>query len=366
MDQEQLNNQQQPVTPPTQEVPGVVNSNATQVGSSGGKKKLFVVLAIIATILLLVGGSAAAYFLVYLPNKPENVLAQALYNTASRSEVKSAKFDGTLKVSGENLPEKLGDIDLNASMAQNGDFDLSISTDLDGATLTGEVRAIGENDTYLKINGLKNIDKIIKSLNLDNADSKETLSLISPLFGKLDDQWIKIDQTSDQITGGATNTLDVLDLSKEDADKVAQAYLDNPVIQITEVMADEDVNGEDSFHYKTTINKDNYVAFLNAIKDANIEKLKVDQSEIEVIKDQDFSKLNLEIWVKKSDKTINQIKVSGTEDNVNIEFRLAITNINEDIKIEVPEGAKTIEEIFSSSFTPTSTTPSSPLLESSI
>jgi len=87
--------------------------------------------------------------------------------------------------------------------------------------------------------------------------------------------------------------------------------------------------------------------FLTELKDANVSALKVEQSDIEAAKDEDFSKINLEIWVRKSDKTINQILVSGEAEGASVELRIALTAINEPVTIEAPEGAKTFEELFS-------------------
>ncbi len=342
----QQNNPNQPVAPPPSEVPGVENTNSTQAPTAkGSKRKLVIALIAVIAVLVLAAGSAAAYFMVYLPNTPENVLLQGLYNTASKSELKSGKMDGTLKVSGEGVPGSLGEIDLTASFAENGDVGATLSTDFDGNTLTGEYRMIGD-DTYLKLDGLKDLDKILASFDIQDPDVNQSLVLFAPFLEKIDGQWIKADASSEQITGGATGSLDVLDMSEEDANKVAEIYQKHPVIEITEVMADEQVNGEDSKHFKTKINKENYVMFLTELKDANIQSLKVEQSDIESAKDQDFSKITLEIWVRKSDKTINQVLISGEAEGVAIELRIALSAINEPVTIEVPEGAKTFEELF--------------------
>lgn len=341
------NDPNRPVTPPPAAVPGVENTNSTQApAAKGSKRKLVVILIAVVIALVLLASSAAAYFMVYLPNTPENVLLQGLYNTASKSELKSGKLDGTLKVSGQDIPAALGDIDLTASFAESGDVGLTLSTDFDGNSLTGEYRMIGD-DTYLKLNGIKNLDKILASFDVQDPDINQTLVLFAPFLEKIDGQWIKADASSDQITGGATGSLDVLDMSEEDANKVADIYQKYPVIEITEVMADEQVNGEDSKHFKTKINKENYVKFLTELKDANVSALKVEQSDIEAAKDEDFSKINLEIWVRKSDKTINQILISGETEGTTVELRIALTAINEPVTIEVPEGAKTFEELFS-------------------
>lgn len=345
--QSSQNDPNKPVTPTPTAVPGVENTNSTQAPEAkGSKRKLVIVIIAIAVFLLLAGGSAAAYFLVYLPNTPENVLLQALYNTTSKSELKSGKLDGTLKVSGGEIPPALGDIDVTASFAENGDMGATLSTDFDKNTLTGEYRMIGK-DTYVRLDGLKNLDKILASFDIKDDDVNQTLVLFAPFLEKIDGQWIKADASSDQLTGGATGSLDVLNLSEEDGNKVAEIYQKYPVIEITEVLADEQVNGEDSKHFTARINKENYVAFLTELKDANVSALKVEQSDIEAAKDEDFSKINLEIWVRKSDKTINQVLISGDAEGTKIELRVALTAINEPVTIEVPEGAKSFEELFS-------------------
>ncbi len=346
----QVNNDpNKPVTPPPTSVPGVENISGTQLPPNLKKssKKPLLIIGLVLFFLALLAGSAAAYFMVYLPSKPENVLLQALYNSTNSSEVKSAKVDGTLKISGKGVPPSLGDIDLTASMAENGDSQATISTDFDGVSLTAEFRVIGESDLYFKLNGVKDLDKILKSLNLDDADSRQTISLFAPILEKLDDQWVKTDSTSDQLTGGLTGNLDILNLTKEESDKVAEIYKNNPVLEITEVLPEEEVNGEPSYHYKIAINKENYVAFLTELKDANIGKLKVEQSDIESAKDMDTSKLNIEVWINKTSKSVNQIKLSGSEDDVNMELRIAITDVNQPVTVEVPEDAKSFEEIFS-------------------
>lgn len=331
-----------PISPSTP-----VNVPPNKPVKTGGNKKPILIVGIVLAVLVLLGGSAAAYFLVYLPNKPENVLLQALYNMTSKSELKSAKIDGTLKASGKDMPKQLGDVDVTASLAENGDIAATVSTDFDGTTLSAEVRMIGKSETYLKLNGVKNVDKILTSLNINDDDTQQALALFGPMIAQLDNQWVKADQTSDQITGSSSSALSVLDLSQQDGDKVAEIYQKHPVIEIKEVLADEDVNGESSKHFKVGVNKDNYVAFLTELKDANINKLKVEQSDVDAAKDLDSSKVNLEVWIKKSDKTINQVLISSSEDGVNLELRIAVKDINKEVKVEKPEGAKTFEEIFS-------------------
>ena len=308
------NNQNPPVTPPAQAAPGVQNTNSTQaVPPKNNKKKVGIIVGLIIAVLL-IAGSAAAYFFAYLPNTPENVLLQGLYNTLSREEVKSGKVDGTLKLSGDNIPEQLGDIDVVASFAENGDIGATISTSLNENTYTAEIRQIGEGETYTKFNGLNNLDDVLNAFNSGSTETNQTLQLFAPILSKLDDQWIRADETAREVTGDSTELLNATNLSNEDADKVAEIYQRNPIIEIVEVMPDDEVNGESSKHFKTKINKDNYVNFLSELKEANIDGLTVEQSDIEAAKDEDFSKFSQEIWVKKSDKTINQVLFTGEDD----------------------------------------------------
>src|SRR4051812_9502094 len=51
------------------------------------KKQLAIGLAIMVALL---GGSAAAYFGYYMPNKPQNILAQAVSNTLQQHQITSS------------------------------------------------------------------------------------------------------------------------------------------------------------------------------------------------------------------------------------------------------------------------------------
>lgn len=340
------NDPNQPVTPqaPVSGVPGQVSG--TQAVPVKKSKKKAIIISIIIFILLLVGGGAA-YAFAYLPNTPENVLLRALYNTTSRSEVKSGNIDGTLKVSGEGVPEQLGDINVKASLSESGDYSALISADLSGSELSLEARTIEQKDNYIKLDGLDKLGVIAKSFGQDDKETVAMLEALGPALARLNNKWIQLDESSGQVTGDAENTLDVLNLKQEDSDKVAEAYQKYPVIQIKEVLDDEDVNGEASYHYRVVLDKDNYVAFLGELKDANIESLKVEQADIDAAKNDDLSKLNLEVWIKKADRTINQVLLSGEEDGTKAELRLALTNVNQQINIDRPEDATKFEDIFS-------------------
>lgn len=336
----------QPATPQASQVPGAETISGTQLPPKLKKshKKPLTILGVIVLALVVLGGSAAAYFMVYLPSKPENVLLQALYNSASGDEVKSGKIDGTIKLTGEGAPLALGDIDITASYSDSGDVAATISTDIDGSKLSAEYRMIDEKDNYIKLDGLKNVEKIIKSLDIEE-NSTLSYNLIATMFSGIDGKWIALGAASDQVTGGATGLLSDSNLSQEDTDKVAELYQQNPILQIKEVMADEDINGEASYHYKVEINKDNLVAFLEDVKAENIKGLPVEQSLIESAKDMDTSKTNVEIWINKSEKLVNQIMISGSENGTNLELRIAMTDINEPVSIETPVGAVKFEEL---------------------
>lgn len=349
----------QPVTPQANQVPGVDKISGTQLPPNLKKshKKPLTILGVIVLALVVLGGSAAAYFMVYLPSKPENVLLQALYNSASGDEVKSGKIDGTLKLTGEGAPLALGDIDITASYSDSGDVAATISTDIDGSTITAEYRMIDEKDNYIKLDGLKNIDKIMKSLGTSEAANDDYTDFILTMLSGIDGKWISLGAASDQITGGATGLLSDSNLSQEEADKVAELYQKNPILQIKEVMADEDINGEASYHYKVEINKDNLVTFLEEVKAENIKGLPVEQSLIESAKDMDVSKTNVEIWINKSEKLVNQIMISGSEDGMNLELRIAMTGVNEPVSIEAPVDAVKFEELLGGALGGASATP---------
>lgn len=347
LDNLERNEPVKPAVITAEQVPGAEKVSGTQLPPNLKKshKKPLMILGIVILALVVLGGSAAAYFMVYLPNKPENVLLQALYNSSSRDEVKSGKIDGTVKLSGEGVPLPLGDIDITASYSDSGDVTASISTDIAGSTVTAEYRMIDEKDNYIKLDGLKNIDKIMKSLGTAESQNDDYTKFIVNMLSEIDGQWIALGAASDQVTGGATGLISKSNLSQEDSDKIAELYQKSPVLEIKEVMADEDVNGEASYHYEVEINKENLVTFLTELKSENIDGLPIEQSMIESAKDMDTSKTKIEIWINKADKLVNQILISGSEDGANLELRLAMTGINQPVSIEAPEGAVKFEEL---------------------
>jgi hypothetical protein len=240
-------------------------------------KKIALVLAV---LILLGGGSAAAYFGYFVPNKPPNVWRTALTNTGKGYD-KLSQY-ATTKKDSKGLSTK-GSFKFGGILASDGAFSglsdnkngqFSGSVSAAGLKINYEVRAINSTgntpDIYFKINGVQGLGSLVGGY----VDESEKATITKALNG-LNGQWYFIDHTLfDQFSQG-TNT--DFQISSKDVNEILKAvgdaskqYLftnDNTkmAIVVKQYVGKEKQDGNNVYHYKVGVNKDNLQAYNKAL-----------------------------------------------------------------------------------------------------
>lgn len=304
------------------------------------RKKRWMLIGLIAGIVaLLFGGAAAAYFGYYLPNQPENILKSALVNSFSKDKASSLHFTGTAQIS-DTATEDGYTIDVTGAMSQEGKLNLSANIDALVATVTFDLRSADGKSYFLKLGGLEGAPELLAQ----SGDA--SLQAYGPILAALNDQWYEINQSLiEQLTG---TTLETGSLTAADLQKLGQAYDQHPFLAVKETLASETINGRDSYHYKVTVDKTKLKAFVQAVKEAGIDSLKLTQEGVDAfngsLADVDFSKYPIDVWIAKDDLLFMQVAFKTEENGSKLDLKLTITDYNKPVEVEEPEDAKSIME----------------------
>lgn len=339
----QVIGQQQTTTPS-------VNATNQQIGSSLGgpipskKRGKIVKLFLIALIalILLGGGSAGAYFGYVVPNKPENKLQKALFNSLSKQEL-SSKGDMTFDYSDEASPIKSMKLSFDtqfdgAASSISGDFELSIS----GVKIPISVRMVDKN-FYIKIGDLTSL---LAALQLSDA-SVEYGDIFSLLTEEIADKWIEIDDTLIKQVGlNPDDCVFGTSLSSEDLKKLEEAYSKNRFFTIQSTSS-EAVDGATSTKFVLNANEAKAKEFEKSLKDLTITKqlekcsqpddTQSNGADQEVKDENPLMNYEMAVWVDSGTNLINKFEFKAKDKDVQGSISAKISY--KAVDITKPEGA---------------------------
>ncbi len=320
------------------------------------KKKLIVGLIVaVASGLLLLSGGVAAYYLTAA--KPENILKQALANSLDPTKAKTVKFSGSMMAKPADEDMTLRANFEGAGDNQSGAMMLSANMDAMVTKVTMDVRSVDGKTLYLKVGGLKGLPELLAAgsgaalpdgVAAEDVQRPEMamLGVLGPLIESLNDQWIEVSESILQDGAGVPDTGSLTDA---DRTKLAELYDQHTFLTVREKLADEEIKGDKSYHYKAGIDKEKLKSFVSAVKDARIESLKLEEKEVrefnELVDKADFNALGFEVWVSKDSKMIRQVAVKYEKDGDKLDVRVTIDSYNEEVKVEKPAEAKSLLEL---------------------
>jgi hypothetical protein len=311
------------------------------------KKRMGMMALIIGGVLaLLLGAGAAAYFGYYLPKQPDNVLKAALVNSFSKDTVESVAFEGEVKSQETTGEERAISGTFTGAVDHEGKFDMSMKLDVFITNLTLDMRSVDGKTFYVRVGGLEGLPELL------SASGDPTAQMYGPLLDSINNQWYEINES---LINEYTNMgFELGSLTEQDLQKIASAYEQHPFFVVKETLADENIKGTDSYHYKVVVDEDKLEAFVKALKDANLDGLKLDQQNLDdfsnMLNSVDFSKHPFDVWIAKDTKLFTQFMYSMTEDDATLTMRLTITDYNKPVEVEKPEDAKSILEVLSNYF----------------
>lgn len=274
-------------------------------------------------VLILAGGSAAAYFTQVVPNRPDNVLLQALANSMN-AKVTPQTFKGSLNSVDYQIA-------MSGGVGTNGAYSLLADATINGETARIESLSADGKSLYVRGNSIA----ALLSAPTTNADSlaQTMLDLYAPLLKQMDGQWYQF--------GSPVKTM-----SKADAAKLAAIYREHTFLSISSIQKDEVVNGIDSYHYQVTIEKEALRNFLIALRNARIANFNVSLDKLSLLNDTirkaDFIKHPIDVWIGKDNKRIDQVAF-----NVNgISLQMSFSDFGKPYNVTAPTAAKPSSDIY--------------------
>lgn len=311
---------------------------STELSKPDKKFSKSLLIALLAVIIL-GAGAAFAYVGVVLPNKPENILSKAATNLITAS---SLKFSGQLELTSADAPlsrpvEFSGSSDVTDPTNVKAEATVTIPTPI--TTVTTSVRML-DDYAYVKLDGLSGLDTLLGAYG-DSFSSSSISNLIKSVNGS----WYEFDLAT---LGGSTGISTLPDVGTIDIQAQTDAYEANPFVVLVDKLADEKVDNVDSYHFMVRIDKDALKAMVQSLQDSKSDELKLPSDEFNSLTDlidgmNDSSQA--EVWINKSDKTINQIKLSSGQGSDAFTLIIQLSNYNQPLNIEKPQNTKTLLEL---------------------
>jgi hypothetical protein len=297
------------------------------------------VLTIIAAVVVLAGASAAAYVGVVVPNKPQNVLRNALINTI---QARQSTVKGSFEGSSSGVAYKVAD-----TMSQNSDAkaaDIKLDITVTGVTFPIEGR-LADKNIYVKVGDLSTITSLL------NAASPQAGDLAKSLSSKLSNQWIVIDSTLLKQAGADCSLNVSWGITKADTKVLSDAYSKHQFVVVKAAGSDV-VNGKKVAKYNVTLDNDKSSAFGN---DKSLDNLSLAKSLTKCDKSATHSAVTaykgnhkttaLTVWVDKGSKRI--AKVAYQVNSGNSKGTLTGTFDYGNVSIQAPTGAKPAVQVLS-------------------
>jgi len=346
------------------------------VGASAPKSKTKIVLISILTLILvlLVGTGVFGYF--YL--KPESLLQRFVTKaTKVKSFSYEGKFSAEVKDFGgiqkltqsatnqlaKNIVDSPNIAGVNTEKAQSDS--LSGSQNIQSSiTYAGDIDTNDINNPSVRIRVSTNVNAEVlggaQTLTFESRlinkvvyfrmekwpDIKtEDLAFINQYMKTLEGQWISMDVSSEMPAPGQK-------VSDEDLKIVTSALKANNPFKLVNTIPIAWYNNQPVYYYKFTIDKTKIVDFVNSLE--KDESFKMDATEIADVEKEieNVSMPTGEMWFGLFDSMLYKINFAWSYNDtqmlqlsIDMNSETSFKNYNAKITVEVPTGAKTIEEI---------------------
>lgn len=319
----------QPITP----APSPQSAAPTPMG--GGKKNKGLLIGIIAAAVLLIAGAGWAVYALFLAATPDSLMKDALKNL---SQANTIAVDFSLSGPG-------------------ADISGNVAATTDSANKNSEaILTFGEGDKSIALRILTVDDSLfLKASNVELAAPLLALYSGSSAFGSsefiealknINGIWFEItkEQLDTAFEDSATPT--TTPPTTDDLKKVLQIYDQHPFVKPDKVYPDEAVKGRQSAHFSLVIDKQKQVAFLEALKAANIDSIKLTDEEIAKIKESsDTQTGSLEVWIARDTKTFTKVKLVGPVQDQEVTVTLTAASPPSFDALERPTDARPISEL---------------------
>ncbi len=279
----------------------------------------------------------------YVSNTPESMLQSAVQNISGEKTMAA-----TLKIvsgTGNSKSTFTGDVAVavDPKNEKNGEVILGIGS---GDQRIGLSVLSLDESFYLKGTELERLGALFGALNAGASPSD--VAELSTAFKNLNGQWFVMTKEEIQQVAQSSGTDSVSGaVSPAEIKKMLEIYTQHPFIVSDKVFADETVDGSNSAHFSLKVDKDKEVAFLQAVKAANLTTITVtDQDIAEAKSATQTADSTIEVWIARDSKKFKQIRIANTKAGEETDITLTLTGkLPTFDKFEKPAGAKPIAQL---------------------
>lgn len=336
--------------------------SSTKKSPMSKKKKTFLIGGIVAGVLILLsGGSALAYNVWY--QNPDKVVHDAIINAVAAETVSATgkltveTDDFTMQLdvtSKSNLSEGAADITAKINAKE---VDLSLELDGSGVVKDGAY--------YFK---LDNATEVLEAYKKSGNDPMPPAA--DAIVKKIDGRWISVKpsdykEISEAMAKQQTCLTDAVAKVQDDAamrKEITDLYRANRIVAVKEKLGSQVINDTGSLGYKVQFDTDATEAVIRGMSDTEFGKsIKKCDSQIDFNKvADDFAKtfkesskdapeFTVELWVSRFGHEVTRFIVNGGDKEGVIDL-VVDPVFNEDISVEEPSDAISIQELFEDIF----------------
>lgn len=330
--------QPEPQMPAPAPAPGMPPTPMSGQTVTGGKKKTGMMIGILVAALVVLAGVGYGVY-AYISNTPDNMMKAAVGNLGNAKTLAATfKIASDDAATGTSLS---GDLAYNVDPANSKNAEIIVNVGT-GDSQVG-LRSLALGDTaYVKFMNLEHVGALISAF-APSANAAGSAQLAT-LFKSINDIWFVVTPEETKTLTGNEN---IGSASPEDVKKVVNIYEQHSFVKADKTFADEAVNGANSAHFSLKVDKDQMVAFLQGVKDANLKSFTVTDEDITKAKDaKDDSKTTIEVWIARDSKQFTQLKLVSTDSESPMSMTLTMTKTLPTFdKFEKPAGARPLSDM---------------------
>jgi hypothetical protein len=294
------------VTPPAGLSMPVMQPQPAVVGKNPGSKNKLIALIVLGVVLV----AAMAYgAYAYISNTPDVLLQTALSNLTKQKSF-AAQYTIT-SGTGASATVK-GDFATTSDSAnsKNGEALIGIGSGADRLSLS--LLSL-DGTLYLKAMNAEGLVATIGALG--GADSGPYIAQFRSVLKNLDNQWFELSKSEIQsmVKDSGNETVNG-SISPADLQKVSDIYRQHQFIKPDKTFADQTINGKKCAHFSIKVDQQQEIAFMQAVKAANLATIKITDTEIDdVKKNNPMQDTAMEVWIARDSHTLEQAKFASTK-----------------------------------------------------
>lgn len=312
--------------------------------AAGGKKmSKNAIVAIVAAVVVVAGAIAYGVY-AYMANTPDSLLLSAVDNLKDKKSVAATfKVVTGTDQSGVTIS---GDVAaaMDSANSKNGEVIVGLGTGntrvaLNALSLSGTL--------YLKATGAENLGTFLSSFG--SADSSVTSPAFTSALKNLNGQWFELTQADVQSvaqSGGNSNVTGAV--SPDDLKRVLDIYHQHPFVKADKTYADQVIDNTNTAHFSLKIDAATEAAFLQAVKDANLNTIKVTDDDIAAARKEAATSATttVEVWIARDSRQFKQVKMTNTEKGSESSFTFTLSGTLPTFdKFEKPANTKPASDI---------------------